>query len=699
MYSRLLALLVVVLALGCIRAQQPLASCITITQSGFQYYWDVNKVNVQMAAGAATCLEVSASDVTISGGAVVNIRSQTVPGGALPPVAILVTGNRVTFDLDFYLTNAVVNVTGSNVTFASLTFAGPTTGNYDSVTILSATNVNGLKVASLSANNWGANIDLTGVHVQTSSDITIGGGSFVGGSGNNLDAYIYKFENSHNINVIGGGGTMIGGRVGGIVIATSTNVKLAYQSVATCMGSESGVLLSIDSSTDVSAQFSSSDEPIGIVNTGVGVLRTCGVSVVNSTGVTVGGIIKSVTTSYGAAYGVYIAASQYVTVSGLTLDDVSSSNDNYTYGVYVENSTNTLIANTAISTTQTSAHTVWGIYLRQGFGIVENNTLTLEPPIIAATTVGILFEDTDDLNIAFANNTIIADTFITAQVQAIQSLCTSVDTTPATCFPTGHYPCCPANCIPTPDNSKVCRPNVTYCDLEDHCTTNTVWCEENKYRPSTTDCGTHACGPPDYCAGTSSLCVPAPPPCIDSVAMKLGFCNESARECQCNSEFQFLYPNCTTRCGDYRCDKAELVNVTQHCFFDCYPWCQNTSTSTVECYPADGVCCLNNTCSFAKTSQVCNASLGGCDPAEMCTGSSPLCPANVIYANYTPCNFSHDSCNPPARCDGSSVTCPPLILSVCNGFCGDGICDPTNETCTSCGIDCKCHPKSKSIEI
>lgn len=47
--------------------------------------------------------------------------------------------------------------------------------------------------------------------------------------------------------------------------------------------------------------------------------------------------------------------------------------------------------------------------------------------------------------------------------------------------------------------------------------------------------------------------------------------------------------------------------------------------------------CCNDQCQFSPASTICRASTGSCDPAEMCTGNSGLCPADAFAPNGQNC--------------------------------------------------------------
>lgn len=63
--------------------------------------------------------------------------------------------------------------------------------------------------------------------------------------------------------------------------------------------------------------------------------------------------------------------------------------------------------------------------------------------------------------------------------------------------------------------------------------------------------------------------------------------------------------------------------------------CKFTSGSV--CDPGSSACCTD-TCGFAPQGQVCRAALNAtCDYAEVCTGSSASCPADVTVKDGTSC--------------------------------------------------------------
>ncbi|MEO6028568.1 MAG: hypothetical protein ABIR79_17005 [Candidatus Binatia bacterium] len=122
---------------------------------------------------------------------------------------------------------------------------------------------------------------------------------------------------------------------------------------------------------------------------------------------------------------------------------------------------------------------------------------------------------------------------------------------------------------------------------------------------------------------------------------------------------------------------------------------------------ANGDCC-SSACLFESAATVCRVSGGTCDPAELCTGASATCPADVLTPNGTACpddgevctldvcngvstacqhpagnggtacRPSSGSCDPGEQCDGANTTCPA------NGFENAGTpCPSDGEICTA----------------
>lgn len=111
-----------------------------------------------------------------------------------------------------------------------------------------------------------------------------------------------------------------------------------------------------------------------------------------------------------------------------------------------------------------------------------------------------------------------------------------------------------------------------------------------------------------------------------------------------------------------------------------------TAASACEaptCDPATGV--VTSTPKAAGV--VCRASLGPCDPLEVCDGASPTCPFDV--RSTAVCRASQGACDPAERCDGTSAQCPSDARAAPEVVCRDatGPCDVA-ETCDGASAAC-----------
>lgn len=102
----------------------------------------------------------------------------------------------------------------------------------------------------------------------------------------------------------------------------------------------------------------------------------------------------------------------------------------------------------------------------------------------------------------------------------------------------------------------------------------------------------------------------------------------------------------TASCGQ---TLSKTMTVVRTC-------CGNSVVEAGE--SCDGGDCCQNTCAFYTSSQQCRASAGTCDVAEFCTGSSSICPADVLQPNTYQCATSTNDCTVNITCTGLSTTCP-----------------------------------------
>ena len=116
--------------------------------------------------------------------------------------------------------------------------------------------------------------------------------------------------------------------------------------------------------------------------------------------------------------------------------------------------------------------------------------------------------------------------------------------------------------------------------------------------------------------------------------------------------------------------------------------CEDSACATYACDPtgAPGNCDI-------MTPRVegteCRASGGICDVAEVCDGSSPLCPGDMVEPDTTECRPAADTCDIAEYCDGSGVDCPADAVEPSTTVCrvSDGVCDPA-EYCDGAAVEC-----------
>jgi len=128
------------------------------------------------------------------------------------------------------------------------------------------------------------------------------------------------------------------------------------------------------------------------------------------------------------------------------------------------------------------------------------------------------------------------------------------------------------------------------------------------------------------------------------------------------------------------CDPAEVCGGTAACPADA-----RRSAGEV-CRPAAGDCDLDDVCdgiapacpsdTFVAAGTTCRASQGECDRREACDGRSPACPPDVRVPAGTACRAADGPCDVAESCDGAAPRCPPDEVQ------GAGtICRPASGAC------------------
>jgi len=130
------------------------------------------------------------------------------------------------------------------------------------------------------------------------------------------------------------------------------------------------------------------------------------------------------------------------------------------------------------------------------------------------------------------------------------------------------------------------------------------------------------------------------------------------------------------------------------CTVDCFLVAAETA-----CRASSGVCDQAEVCDgtsgvcpaddLSPTNVVCRPSLAGvCDTAENCTGTSGACPADTVAASTVTCRGSAGVCDPAENCNGSTGSCPADAKSSAICRAAAGICDAGPETCDGTNNAC-----------
>ncbi|MBI3248434.1 MAG: SBBP repeat-containing protein [Deltaproteobacteria bacterium] len=164
---------------------------------------------------------------------------------------------------------------------------------------------------------------------------------------------------------------------------------------------------------------------------------------------------------------------------------------------------------------------------------------------------------------------------------------------------------------------------------------------------------------------------PCTPVCGDGIIKGNEQCDQGDLNGQpgscCTDTCTFATAGSTCRASLGLCDVAETCNGTSgECPTDV------VASPGATCRASGGVCDLAEQCdgeggacpadTFKTTDTVCHASTGLCDAAETCTGESAACPADIFAPGGTVCRAGAGACDVAEICSGSSATCPADIL-------------------------------------
>lgn len=66
----------------------------------------------------------------------------------------------------------------------------------------------------------------------------------------------------------------------------------------------------------------------------------------------------------------------------------------------------------------------------------------------------------------------------------------------------------------------------------------------------------------------------------------------------------------------------------------------------------------DGTCAVSPSTFACRPSAGACDQAELCDGTTTVCPADVFQPSTVPCRMAASACDVTEMCPGNGAACP-----------------------------------------
>lgn len=233
---------------------------------------------------------------------------------------------------------------------------------------------------------------------------------------------------------------------------------------------------------------------------------------------------------------------------------------------------------------------------------------------------------------------------------------------------------------PAGNAGTVCNATTGFCDLAETCTGTSTTCPANAYKASSVVCRATAgvCDAIEYCTGVSDSC-----PATDAKQAFGTACTADADPCTVD-----------------RCDGT--TNVCQH----------PAGNAGTSCRATAGACDVAEVCTgtttgcpadlLAASSVVCRATAGVCDFQETCTGTSNACPTDVVRPNTYECRaLSGAGCDVAAEnCNGTSGACPSDTYQSSAVTCRatTGVCDLV-EMCTGSSNACPANAYATTATV
>jgi len=250
---------------------------------------------------------------------------------------------------------------------------------------------------------------------------------------------------------------------------------------------------------------------------------------------------------------------------------------------------------------------------------------------------------------------------------------------------------CPADAV-SPAGS-VCRASAGVCDVAELCTGVSAACPADATAPNGTACNDgSACTQTDTCqAGvctgsnpvtcaasdqchTTGTCDPATGMCSNPAKTNGTSCDDGSA---CTSGDVCTNGACTGG-SPVVCAASDQCHNTGTCD-PATGVCSNPAKADGTACNDGNVCTSNDVCAagvcasstWSSSATLCRANNGGgCDVAEYCTGSSPVCPADLGSASGTVCRASAGACDLAEVCNGTSAACPANQFAAAGTACG-----------------------------
>jgi hypothetical protein len=183
------------------------------------------------------------------------------------------------------------------------------------------------------------------------------------------------------------------------------------------------------------------------------------------------------------------------------------------------------------------------------------------------------------------------------------------------------------------------------CDDGLSCTTDT--CSVDRicvHTPDDARCADSACAPSDPMADPGTGCLPA-----------------------CTAATCVAGPCESATCVAGRCERGSLCAGGEMC--------------------CSGVCaldCATVSCAGRSAGTECRASSGPCDPAEVCDGTSPTCPDDVLHGDTHVCRPASGACDVAEVCSTGTASCPADGFAATGTACPSGSCDGLGGCSSAC---------------